>query len=376
MYEQFFQLNMKPFELVPNPGMLYLSRTHRKALSYLDYGFRERAGFILLTGEVGSGKTTIIRNLVKGLEEGRPRAMIFNTMVSADQLVAMINEEFGLDATWRDKAHLLTQLNDYLVEQYSRHSLPLLIIDEAQNLSGQALEEVRLLSNLETENAKLLQIVLVGQPELKEIIAHPSLRQLRQRISICCHLGPLSREETEEYILHRLEKAGNRQAVTFFPGTFDLIHENSGGIPRLINVYCDFILVAACVEETREITAEMVGEVIDDLNFSLPGCAKAAQGDGFGDEDQEGLKDSIAELQGQLGKHKTVIKKLIQAQQSQAERLEKCLRTIDNRLGALNRNVNRVNEVLQSGGVVTLTSADEIEPERGGERKEVSVSVS
>lgn len=276
MYEAFFGLQTKPFELVPNPRFLFQSQSHHKALNYLRYGIQERAGFILLTGEVGSGKTTIIRDLVSRLGTGTRLALIFNTRVSSNQLIAMINEEFGLPIEGKDKVGLLRDLNNFLIAEHARGGQPMIIIDEAQNLSGEALEEVRLLSNLEAETFKLLQIILVGQPELKGIIDQPSLRQLRQRISINCHIEPLSRDEAEEYVYHRLELAGNRDAVHFYPGTFELLFNFSKGIPRLINIFCDFLLLAAFVEETKDLTLELVEEVLGDVAWENPAATPNA----------------------------------------------------------------------------------------------------
>jgi len=266
MYKEYYGFTLKPFEIVPNPQFLYPSDPHRKALSYLEYGLKEGAGFILLTGEVGSGKTTILKDIICRFSKKTSLAMVFNTRVTSLQLIAMINEEFGLDSQGKDKVALLKDLNTYLIEEYAKHGQPILIIDEAQNLSPDNLEEIRLLSNLEANNTKLLQIVLAGQPELKTLISQPSLRQLKQRINIGCHLRPLRREEIEDYILYRMEKAGNRDAVVFLPGTFDLVFLFSNGIPRLINVLCDFILLAAFAEQSREISEELVREVIEDLD--------------------------------------------------------------------------------------------------------------
>jgi len=167
----------------------------------------------------------------------------------------------------KDKVQLLAELNDFLLEESSAQRQPIIIIDEAQNLSSEALEEIRLLSNLEADSFKLVQIILVGQPELKEIIAKPSLRQLRQRISISCHLSPLNREETEEYIFHRLETVGNRDCVTFAEGVIDQIFAFSGGVPRLINLICDFLLLSAFVEETREISDQLTQDAVRELSF-------------------------------------------------------------------------------------------------------------
>ncbi|MDD2310081.1 MAG: XrtA-associated ATPase [Desulfuromonadaceae bacterium] len=267
MYEAFFNLKQKPFDLLPDPDFLFMSSSHKKVLSYLDYGIRERVGFILLTGEVGSGKTTIIRNLIKKNLTDVVLSKIFNTRVDSEQLIAMINDDFGLPVLNKDKITLLRDLNTFLIDQFVKGNQPVLIIDEAQNLNQDLLEEIRMLSNLETDNAKLLQIILVGQPELRKTLASATLVQLRQRISINCHIQPLSRLEIELYILHRLEKAGDRDAVSFSPETIDIIFTYSRGIPRLINIICDFILLAAFAEETRNIDAALVQDIIGDLDF-------------------------------------------------------------------------------------------------------------
>lgn len=269
MYENFYGFNKKPFDLVPNPEFLYLSKTHRKALNFLEYGLTNRAGFILLTGEIGSGKTTIVRSLLNKLEAKTVPASIFNTKANANQLLFMINEDFGLSARAKDKMVMLSDLNEFLVQKFANNEKPVLIIDEAQNLTPDCLEEVRLLSNLETNNEKLLQIILVGQPELKTVIAQPGLQQLRQRISVDCHLGVLSTNETQEYFLHRLECAGNANAAVFPDGCFELIYKASGGVPRLINVIGDYLLLTGFSEGTRTPDLEMVMDVINDLKGNI-----------------------------------------------------------------------------------------------------------
>jgi len=267
MYTEFFNLTVKPFELVPNPDFLYQSHSHKKALNYLKYGLHERAGFILLTGEVGSGKTTIVRNLIKEIGQDVALSMVFNTRVSNKQILAMINDDFGLTVNGKDKITLLRELNDFLVEIHAQNRHAVVIIDEAQNLSTSALEEIRLLSNLEATDTKLLQIILVGQPELKMTMACNELRQLRQRISVHCQLAPLTQNETKEYVYHRLEKAGNRGALTWGDGTFETLFQYTQGVPRLINIFCDFILLAACVENTKELSLEFVLDVIKDVSW-------------------------------------------------------------------------------------------------------------
>jgi putative secretion ATPase (PEP-CTERM system associated) len=267
VYKEFFGLREKPFDLLPNPDFLYPSKAHKRALTYLSHGIRERAGFILLTGEVGSGKTTLIRNMIRSELRDSVLAKVFNTRVDSLQLLMQINSDFGLETDGRDKAALLRELNDFLIEQYAQRRQAVLIIDEAQNLSAEILEEIRMLSNLETDRDKLLQIILVGQPQLREILARPELLQLRQRIQINCNLQPLSPAEVREYIEFRMEKAGNRSALTFDDDAVEAIATYSRGIPRLINILCDYIMIDAFSAEARHIDGKTVHELAGDLSF-------------------------------------------------------------------------------------------------------------
>lgn len=267
MYTAFFGLREKPFDLLPNPDFLYPSRAHKRALTYLTHGIKERAGFILLTGEVGSGKTTLIRNMIRSQLRDSVLAKVFNTRVDFLQLLMQINGDFGLDTDGRDKATLLRELNDFLIEQYAQRRQAVLIIDEAQNLSAEILEEVRMLSNLETDRDKLLQIILVGQPELRDLLARPGLLQLRQRIQINCHLQPLSAPEVREYILFRLEKAGNKTALVFDDDAVEAVATYSRGIPRLVNILCDYIMIDAFSSQTRNIGGSVIHELAADLSF-------------------------------------------------------------------------------------------------------------
>jgi putative secretion ATPase (PEP-CTERM system associated) len=269
MYESFFSLKVKPFDLLPNPDFLYLSKSHKKAMTYLDYSIRNRSGFILLSGEIGSGKTTLIRDLFNKHHHNIVFSRIFNTTVNFEQLLAMINEDFGLTVVNTEKLVLLRELNDFLIKQYALGQQTVLIIDEAQNLSPETLEELRLLSNLETDSAKLLHIVLVGQPEIRQILTLPKLLQLRQRISCFCHILPLEKDEIEPYILHRLECAGNRDAVDFSGNSLALLWRYSHGIPRLINILCDFVLLLAFAEQKRTVSEDLVMTVLADLNFDI-----------------------------------------------------------------------------------------------------------
>jgi putative secretion ATPase (PEP-CTERM system associated) len=279
MYERHFSLKCKPFDLLPNPQFLFQSSTHKKAMTYLEYGIKERVGFILITGEIGSGKTTIIRNFIKNLSGSVKLSRINNTKVSSQQLISMINEDFGLDVEGKTKTKLLSELNDFLIDQYATKSQPILLIDEAQNLSPNLLEEVRLLSNLETDRAKLIQIILVGQPELNKILMLPEMMQLRQRININYHISPLTIDETVKYITHRLTIAGNNRAINFEGDMTEQIYRFSRGIPRLINILCDLALLTAFVEGKKEVMPDIVEEVVQDLearnymNISQDNCA-------------------------------------------------------------------------------------------------------
>lgn len=295
MYKKYFGLKTKPFEIVPNPDFLFLSRSHRKALTYLDYGIREKIGFVLLTGEVGSGKTTLIRDLIKRIDGDVTLSKVFNTKVNSEQLIAMINDDFNLDIRGKDKVLLWKELNDFLIDQYARGNHPVLIIDEAQNLDSGLLEEVRLLSNLETDSAKLLQIILVGQPELRKTLAMPELMQLRQRISISYHIFPLTLKETEDYILHRLEIAGNRNAVEFSGEVLEIVHGFSRGIPRLINTVCDFLMLSAFAEGHRELSAELAGGVVEELEMENGFWQDADKDHSNGDGDLAGRLERMEE---------------------------------------------------------------------------------
>jgi putative secretion ATPase (PEP-CTERM system associated) len=277
-------------------------------LTYLDYGISERAGFILLTGEVGSGKTTIIRDLIRKHHERVVISRVFNTDVDSEQLLAMINDDFGLPTQGKDKILLLRDLNDFLIDQFALGNKPVLIIDEAQNLTPKLLEEIRMLSNLETDSAKLLQIILVGQPELRKTLSLPGLLQLRQRISINCYINPLFRLELDEYILHRLSVAGNRSAVDFSMQALDVIYKYSRGIPRLINIICDFLMLSAFAEETTVIDESMVQEVIGDLDFENQYWSGEPSGEGGRENERETITlddaipvdNGLASLLGQI----------------------------------------------------------------------------
>lgn len=246
MYQNFFGFKERPFKLVPNPAFLYLSRSHEEALAHLTYAISQGDGFVEITGEVGTGKTTLCRAFLENLgEEGLEAAFIFNPKLDEVQLLKAINDEFGIDSSADTTKELIDALNAFLLEKKAQGKKAILLIDEAQNLSRDVLEQLRLLSNLETTTSKLIQIILVGQPELGEMLDSHDLRQLGQRITLSCHLTPLSLRETREYILHRLRVAARKDVVQFTLPAMHAIYRYSGGIPRLINIACDRALLTA-----------------------------------------------------------------------------------------------------------------------------------
>src|SRR6187397_1375721 len=268
MYERFYQLRERPFALSPDPEYLYPSRVHQEALDYLRYGIESQAGFIVITGEIGSGKTTLLQTLLRNLDTQTTVGRIVNTMLEPRELLETIVIDFGLDPAGRSKPLLLRDLAQYLVDQRLAGRLVLLVIDEAQNLSFAALEELRMLSNLETEKSKLLEIVLVGQPNLRDKLAAPELEQLRQRITVSYHLPPLDADETCNYINHRLRRAALATPLEFPREATDLVHTRSRGVPRIINVICDAALVFGYAEERRVFDAAMMSEVLTELEVT------------------------------------------------------------------------------------------------------------
>jgi len=263
MYQDFYGFKEKPFQLVPNPEYLYKSPKHQNALTYLEYGLSENVGFILLTGEIGSGKTTLIQYILNKIGDDTEAAVIFNTNVSPYQLLMMILSEFEIPPQKFDKATALEKLNEFLIEKYAEKKKILLIIDEAQNLSLEAMEEVRMLSNLHTEDQALIQIMLVGQPELIGKLQNPKLLQFSQRIAVNFHLEGLTRQETAEYIKFRLEKSGGHNDI-FAPAAIDMIHNLSGGIPRSINLLCQAALVYGFADEAETVDKTIIDQISKD----------------------------------------------------------------------------------------------------------------
>ena len=269
MYERFFDLRERPFALSPDPDYLYRSRVHTEALSYLRYGIEGHAGFIVITGEIGSGKTTLLQTALRGVDKHTAVARVVNTQLDARDLLEAVMLDFGLlPEAGMSKPRLLRVLAEYLVQQRVEGRLALLVIDEAQNLSLSALEEVRMLSNLETEKSKLIQIALIGQPELRALLARPELEQLRQRVTVSYHLPALDVDETAAYINHRLARAAAGTPLVFSRDVSDVVHHASRGVPRRINVVSDAILLYGYGEGQRTIDLDLAQKAIDELRSS------------------------------------------------------------------------------------------------------------
>lgn len=266
IYNKFFGFREEPFGLTPNPKFLYLSKKHEEAIAHLNFGISENKGFIMLTGEVGSGKTTLIRYLLNTLGSDTHTSLIINPKVDPLELLKLINYDFGVTAAGSTEKDHLEALNNFLLDVFSKNEKAVLIIDEAQELSLESLEFIRLLSNFETNTKKLLQVILVGQPELKRIVASEPLKQLDQRIAVRYHLEPLSRDDTTIYINHRLRIAGGGMII-FPPNGITLIYKHSRGIPRLLNLACDRTLLFSYSEGKINIDAGMVRKAVRDLSF-------------------------------------------------------------------------------------------------------------
>ena len=267
MYEAFYGLTGKPFQLNPDPNFYFGSKQHRRAKAYLEYGVQRNEGFIVITGEVGAGKTTIVRGLLESLDSNAVvAANLVSTQLDAEDTLRMVGAAFGVGVKDLSKSDLLMSLEAFLVTQISQGKRCLLIVDEAQNLTPRAVEELRMLSNFQFGKQALLQTFLVGQPEFREILQNPNMQQLRQRVTATCHIGPMDRDETRGYIEHRLKCVGSQGRPSFDTDAFDAIHKASGGIPRRINSICDRLLLLGFLGEKIEICGADVNEVVNEMH--------------------------------------------------------------------------------------------------------------
>ncbi|MBC8440386.1 MAG: AAA family ATPase [Deltaproteobacteria bacterium] len=324
MYTDFFGFTAKPFSLVPNPNYLYMSSKHGHALTFLEYGLAEKIGFVMLTGEIGIGKTTLIRYLLNQIEADTDVAVIFNTNVKSGDLINLILNEFEIE--YEDgisKAKALDRLYEFLIQKYAVKRKVLLIIDEAQNLSSDVLEEIRMLSNLQTDDDMLLQIMIVGQPNLRDKIQDPRLEQFAQRISVSYHLSAMTQEETGAYIAHRLEKVGGSPEI-FSKEFVEKIFEVSCGIPRTINLLCDAALLYGYADGIKKIGLEILEQVIEGkggmgvftkqkLNNTQETCAL------YTDDPLDRLKDKISKMELRIEQLTKALNGRLKESESRAE---------------------------------------------------------
>jgi len=266
-YLEHFKLKEQPFRLTPDPDFLYWSKQHARAKAYMESTIWLADGFVVITGEIGSGKTTLLQSFLSELDEDVVYAVVSQTQLTPTQFLQAVLTEFGFKPFNKRKVELLDMLNMFLIEQYSNGKKVVLIVDEAQNLTRKVLEEIRLMSGIETHKEKVLRIILAGQPELKESLDSPNLKQLVQRVRLRFHIGPLDSREMREYINHRLSVAGRAADDLFADGTFDIIHRYSGGVPRLINTLCDTALLCAFADEKPTIDNDDLMAAVEELNW-------------------------------------------------------------------------------------------------------------
>ena len=281
MYEAYYQFRAKPFQLSPDPRFFFSSRGHRRAMAYLEYGVHQGEGFIVITGEIGAGKTTLARILSRKLEsQNVVMAQVVSTQLKADDILRMVAAAFGLTPE-SSKAVLLQKLEQFLLTCHKQGKRALLIVDEAQNLPPKSVEELRMLSNFQSDDKPLLQSFLLGQPEFRKTLQSPNMEQLRQRIIASCHLGPMDAAETEAYIVHRLHTVGWRGDPSFSADAYAAIHQYTGGIPRKINVLCDRLLLMGLLDEKHAFGGKEVQAVIDELQTEFaPTALRANQAGG------------------------------------------------------------------------------------------------
>lgn len=306
MYEKYYGFNEKPFQLSPDPKFFFASKHHQRALSYLQYGLDQGEGFIVVTGPIGTGKTTIARSLLNNLgDTSIIAAQLVTTKLSPQELLELVVSEFNIEVAGNSKADLLQGIETFLIQLSKQGKRALLIVDEAQNLPSETVEELRMLSNFQLDNKPLIQSFLLGQEELKDIIQAPNMEQFRQRIIASAHLRPLSSSEVEEYIKHRLQQAQCNRAEVFSEAAFDLIHKKTHGVPRKINIFVDRLLLFGFLEELDNIDIDAINEVAKEMELELTGSLNSAQlktnepsvQAALGDSRVENIKDILREVE-------------------------------------------------------------------------------
>jgi general secretion pathway protein A len=323
MYTDFYKLSGRPFQLNPNPRFFFNSRVHQKAVSYLQYGLHQGEGFIVITGDIGTGKTTLLGYLISQLDSSQyVAAKLVTTQLEADDTLRMVASAFGIDAAGIDKATLLRRFEQFLLENQRRGRRLLVLVDEVQNLPFESLEELRMLSNFQVNDVAPIQFCLLGQPQFQEIIASESLTQLRQRVVVSYHLGPLSSDETRTYIEHRLRMVDWQSDPTLSDKAFERIHHYTGGVPRRINVLCDRLLLYGMLETLHELDADVVEVVSREMvQEARPSGSEVVPArtphnpsliSGPAVEDPTSLEHRLASLEKLVGMHDRTIKRAIE----------------------------------------------------------------
>ncbi len=350
MYESFYGLTGRPFQLNPDPSFYYGSRGHRRAMAYLEYGLHQNEGFIVITGEVGAGKTTMVRSLLQKLEQTKVvAAHLVSTQIDADDILRLVAASFGIPAKGVDKSDLLLALEAFLVSVTASGKRALLIVDEAQNLTPRAVEELRMLSNFQLEDHALLQSFLVGQPEFRDTMQSQHMSQLRQRVIATYHLGPMDADETRAYMEHRLKRVGWKGDPRIEPSAFAAIHAFTGGVPRKINTLCDRLLLAGFLTESHVVTETNVEEVIREIREETPqSTAKSDAADARGairEDFMSALGGFSASGGAGVASNPDLLRQLADAAAGfQASRLEERISRLENTFAA-------VLALLQQGGV-------------------------
>jgi general secretion pathway protein A len=315
MYAEFYGLAARPFQLTPDARFFFESTVHRQAMAYLIYGLHHAEGFIVITGEVGAGKTILVDNLLATIDANSFVATkIVTSQLSSHDLLHLVATGFGIAAEGVAKGALLQRISDFVVAQHGHGKRALLIVDEAQNLSIEALEELRMLSNIVVDNTMALQSFLLGQPQFRAVIGSPALEQLRQRITAAYHLGPLDEADTRAYIEHRLRRVDWKDDPHLTEGSYSLIHRHSGGVPRRINTLCSRLLLYGFLEQLHTLPESAVEKVVADLREELAMVsARPASGvlDGGG-EGSGGITERLLVLEGKVGKHESLIRRALE----------------------------------------------------------------
>lgn len=379
MYEAFYGLKEKPFNLNPDPDYLYMSPGHENAYTHLEYAIQESKGFVVVTGEVGSGKTTLINYLLRKIPETVHVGIINNTFVDPQELLKMICQEFELEIGDSDKTVLLTRFYSYLIDQYSQKKRVILIIDEAQNLPEASLEEIRMLSNLESEKHHLIQMILVGQPQLKEKLQRKSLEQFVQRVTVYCHLDALDKVQVENYIHHRLRVAGAENLDIFDPDAVKALYRHSLGIPRLINTLCDGAMVYGYADEVKVIGRDLIEAVAQARDLG----GKEKEGGAIPPEKADFERSEPAAVAGfvkELESRINALEKKLAAQDENLIAVQHALRTMNGQRDEKDKTIIKLIRMLKksmesrSKLIVQIARLrDKYEPQETAAPKKVSV---